>query len=163
MSTNTTHRNGSSLPSIEQAMQLRLLMASHPPTGPKQAAAIGHRCQAQTTEEQLRFPITNQRLAPSGSRPQQRPGLRRRGAHSVLSLPSHVTNAAAPTSQSKTGLHAPTMTKIQMQRLQEGDDANGTTVARPERTGLSPLDDSARGENDALNRESGAQPASPSP
>jgi len=146
-----------------QAMQLRLPMASHPPTGPKQAAAIGHRCQAQTTEEQLRLPITNQRLAPSGSRPQQRLGLRRRRAHSVSSLLSHVSNAAASTSQCKTRLHAPTTTKIQMQRLQGGDDANGAIVARSERTGLSPLDDSARGENDTLNRKSGAQPASPSP
>ena len=30
LSTNTTYRHGSSLPSIEQAMQLRLPMASHP-------------------------------------------------------------------------------------------------------------------------------------
>ena len=81
----------------------------------------------------------------------------------MSTLPSHVSNAAASTSQCKTRLHAPTTMKIQMRRLQEGGDANGATVARSERTGLSPLDDSARGENDALNRESGAQPASPSP
>ncbi|KAG2554288.1 hypothetical protein PVAP13_9KG651601 [Panicum virgatum] len=56
----------------------------HPPTGPKQAAATGHRCQTQTIEEQLRLPITNQHLAPSGSRPQQRPDLRRRGAQRVI-------------------------------------------------------------------------------
>jgi len=112
-------------------------------------------------EEQVS--ITNQRLTPSGSRPQQRPGLRSRRAHSLSSLSSHVSNAATPNSQCKTRLHAPTMTKIQMRRLQKGDDANGVIVARPERTGLSPLDDSARGENDAPNMESGAQPASPSP
>ena len=69
LSTNTTYRHGSSLPSIEQAMQLRLPMASHPPTGPKQAAATGYRCQARHREEQLRLLIMNPRLAPSGCRP----------------------------------------------------------------------------------------------
>ncbi|KAG2585455.1 hypothetical protein PVAP13_6KG389632, partial [Panicum virgatum] len=57
---------------------------SHPPTGPKQAASTGHRCQAQTTEEQLRLPITNQRLAPSGSRPQQRPAFGGGGSQRVI-------------------------------------------------------------------------------
>ena len=84
---------------------------SHPPTGPKQAAATGHRCQTQTIEEQPRLPITNQHLAPAEAGPSRDPTFGG-GGHSVSSLPSHVTNEAALTSQSKTGLHAPTTMKI---------------------------------------------------
>jgi hypothetical protein len=39
------------------------------------------------------------------------------------------------------------VTTIQMQRLQEGSDAEVAIVSRPERTRFSPLDDSARGKD----------------
>ena len=81
---------------------------SHPPTSPKQAAATGHRCQAQAPPQRA-APTSNhghtprlQRL-PTPSRPQPTMKV---GARRVSSLPSHVPDAAASTSRSKTRLHA---------------------------------------------------------
>jgi len=73
-----------------------------------------------------------------------------KGACRMSSLPSHVPDAAAPTSHCKNRLHASTGCRevqtpketfkasvtIQVQRLQEGSDADSATVARPLRTGL---------------------------
>ena len=74
----------------------------------------------------------------------------------MSSLPSHVPHAAAPTSRCKTHTEAPGSKNIrperhrrhntiQMRRLQERSDANGATIARPQWTGISPLDVNARG------------------
>jgi hypothetical protein len=38
-------------------------------------------------------------------------------------------------------------TTIKMERLQEGSDIDDATIARPQWTGFSPLDDNARGED----------------
>jgi hypothetical protein len=98
-----------------------------------------------------------QRL-PTPSRPQP---TMKEGARCVSSLPSHVPDAAASTSRSEDPppriIEAPRSEEqsprrhrghdeIQTRRLQEGSDADGATVARPKWTGLSPLDDSARGD-----------------
>ena len=74
----------------------------------------------------------------------------------MSSLPSHAPHAATPTSRCKTHTEAlgsknirpeghRSHDTIQMRCLQEGSDANGATIARPQWSGISPLDVNARG------------------
>ena len=59
---------------------------------------------------------------------------------------------AAPTSNHKPSQCIEATTKIQVRRLQEGNDADGATVARPMWTGFSPLEDMLERKHDVLNR-----------
>ena len=84
---------------------------------------------AKLKQEQLRLSVTNPHLAPSGCKPSAEPQIHQ-----------------APRSANAEG-DIKAASTIQMQHLQEGSDVNGATIARPQRTGFSPLDDNARWED----------------
>jgi len=177
---NTTHCYGSSLPSIEAMLPVAPTSHSspsteHPPADPKQTPATAKA----NARDQSSLPSssTPQRAAPTSK---HEPTPRRRllqppaKPHPLMDMSLTTCRrcqATPPCSSSDFTLQEPASThqpgaekqaqppketskprrKSKTRRLHEGSDADGAAVTR-----FSLLDERARGENDAPNRESGA-------